>query len=51
LARGIDTEAHKAALEVEGRTIAVLGSGLLNVYPSENGELARQISKQGAVLS
>jgi len=53
LARGIDTLAHKAALEAGGRTIAVLGSGLDDrcIYPSENLALAQRISQQGAVIS
>ena len=51
LARGIDAAAHRGALKVGGRTIAVLGSGLLNVYPAEHAELAHQIANQGAVLS
>ena len=51
LARGIDTAAHKAALEARGRTLSVVGSGLLDVYPPENERLVRQISEQGAVIS
>ncbi|MDF1824265.1 MAG: DNA-processing protein DprA [Verrucomicrobiales bacterium] len=51
LARGIDTAAHEAALAAEGRTIAVLGSGIGNVYPPENQALADMISKNGAVIS
>ena len=52
LARGIDAEAHKAAVELGGRTIAVLGSGLDNVYPPEHRSLARQIvDGNGAVVT
>lgn len=51
LARGIDSEAHQASLEVEGRTIAVLGSGLDVVYPREHIALAEQIVASGAVVS
>ena len=53
LARGIDTIAHKTALEMGGRTIAVLGSGVDQIYPPENRQLARQIveNQQGGILS
>jgi DNA processing protein len=51
LARGIDTAAHKGALKSGGRTIAVIGSGFHYLYPSENSELAEEISQNGAVVS
>lgn len=50
LARGIDTTAHVNALK-QGRTIAVIGSGLLDIYPRENRDLANQIAQQGALIS
>ena len=53
LARGVDTSAHRASVGAGGRTLAVLGNGLDQVYPPENTELARQIIEQnaGAVVS
>jgi DNA processing protein len=51
LARGIDAAAHRAALSAGGRTLAVLGSGLLNIYPPEHADLAVEVSRQGAVIS
>ena len=52
LALGIDTAAHSGALAVSmGTTIAVLGCGVLNVYPQENHELADLISQGGTLLS
>lgn len=53
LAVGIDTYAHMGALyggNNKGKTIAVLGSGLDNIYPKENIELARQILKNGGCI-
>jgi DNA processing protein len=51
LARGIDSVAHRAALQAGGRTIAMLGSSVTEIYPPEHDELAGQISSQGALVS
>ncbi len=51
LARGIDGAAHRGALDAGGRTLAVLGSGVLSIYPPEHQELAADVARQGAVLS
>ena len=51
MARGIDSSAHRGALKASKRTIAVLGSGLANIYPEEHIILADEISKKGAVIS
>jgi DNA processing protein len=51
LARGIDTAAHAGALKARGRTLAVLGSGVNNLYPSENSDLAGRIFANGAIVS
>jgi DNA processing protein len=51
LARGIDSAAHLGAIKEGGKTYAVLGTGLNNIYPSENVSLAEQISKSGALIT
>lgn len=51
LARGVDAAAHEAALRAGGRTLAVLGSGIDVVYPSEHHRLLMRIAQHGAVVS
>ncbi len=51
LARGIDTAAHEGVLETRGLTVAVLGTGLDDVYPKENVGLAERIVEQGALVT
>lgn len=51
LARGIDSTAHKSALKNNGRTIAVVGSGLDVIYPPENKSLFQEITNNGIVIS
>lgn len=51
LARGVDAEAHKACLATGGRTFAVLGSGVDQIYPPEHRQLAERIIAGGALIS
>lgn len=51
MARGIDSEAHKGALQSQGGTIAVLGCGIDQIYPPENKWLYEEIAQKGLVLS
>jgi DNA processing protein len=51
LARGIDAAAHRGALSAGGRTIAILASGVMNIYPPEHDQLAAEIAAQGALVS
>ncbi len=51
LAKGIDSAAHLGAIKEGGKTYAILGAGLNNIYPTENVSLAEQISKSGALIT
>jgi len=51
MARGIDAEAHWTALKTGGRTVAVLGCGIDQVYPPEHRQLAAEIEAAGAIIS
>lgn len=51
LATGVDTAAHRAAVDAGGRTVSVVGTGLRHSYPVENADLQQEIARTGAVLS
>jgi len=51
LALGVDGASHRGALETQGKTIAVLGSGLDTIYPRSHKKLAEEIANQGALVS
>ncbi len=51
LARGIDGVAHKTSIEFGGETVAVLGSGLLRIYPPEHRNLFKEIERKGGIIS
>lgn len=51
LARGIDTAAHRGSLLARGRTLAILGCGLAEIYPPENRELYDKVAQNGAIIS
>ena len=51
MARGIDSHAHRGAIEARGRTLAIMGSGLDKIYPPENRDLYYEIAEHGGVVS
>ncbi|MDR0482899.1 MAG: DNA-protecting protein DprA [Cellulomonadaceae bacterium] len=51
LAEGVDTAAHRAALDVGARTVAVIGTGIRKVYPSTNAALHHEIAENGLIIS
>ena len=51
LARGIDAAAHRGAMAAGGRTIGVLASGVMNIYPPEHDRLAEEVVAHGALIS
>jgi DNA processing protein len=51
LARGIDSAAHRSALDAGGRTVAIIATGIGRTYPAENRGLQREIANRGLVLS
>lgn len=51
MAKGIDSSAHKGALDVKAKTVAVIGSGLKHIYPSCNFNLFNEIAEDGCVLT
>jgi DNA processing protein len=50
LARGIDSAAHRGAIRAKGKTVAVLGTGIDNVYPKENAKLVNEIIESGGAV-
>jgi len=51
LAAGVDTAAHKAALDAGGHTVAVMGTGIRQIFPAQNVELGEQMAERGALIS
>jgi DNA processing protein len=51
MARGVDSSAHRGAIEAGGRTVAVMGCGLSHTYPPENDALRRDIARKGSLVS